>query len=359
MTALLLLFLYIQFVNEYVFLLPRNPYLTYIITILIFCFIFIIFCQKITKKIDKASVAYFLCLPFVLINASFLASVNIFGFALYLRTKKNISISRLGTLLFVINLTVIVIVLLRIYENNDLVRLQGEKLGRDIFVHGFNNSNTEAEFYYFCALGIWLAVGNKYIRNFLVILASIAAYLLTFGRTYLLASASLVIVDLFSGRKLFWHYRKFLIGIPIIATILSFIIGYLTRGMYISTIDTGLAGRFFFFGYIMDNLDIFKFLFGFKFTSNDRVVLDVSTFAIFATRGIVMLIFLLICYVKYIKTISLRYYRYLPAITSIVIAGITLPALAWFSINMVILLCLLEHTRKINNELNYNRCSRI
>jgi hypothetical protein len=182
---------------------------------------------------------------------------------------------------------------------------------------------------------------------------------LTSGRTYLLASASLVMVDLFFTRKFFRYYKKSLIGLPILVTILSFIIGYLTRGLYIAIIDSGLAGRFFFFGYIMNNLNLFKFLFGFRFTSNDSITLDVSTFAIFATRGIVMLVFMLSCYVKYIKTISSRYYRYLPAITSLVIAGITLPMLAWFSINMVILLCLLEHTRKINNELNYRYCTRI
>jgi len=296
---------------------------------------------------------YFLCLPMVLINDSFLASVNIFGFVLYLRSKANISIKKLGLLLFIINLAVIVIVLFRIHNNNDLVRVWGKKLNRDIIVHGFNNPNTEAEFYYFCALGVWLAVSNKYIRSLFVIMISIAAYLLTSGRSYLLASASLVIVDFFSGRKILRHYKKFLIGIPIIITILSFIIGYLTKGLYLSTIDSGLAGRLFFFGYIINKLNIFTFLFGIKNIMSAGVALDVSTFAVFATRGIIMLVFLLICYVKYIKTISVRYYKYLPAITSIVIAGITLPMLAWFSINMVIFLCLLEHTRKINNELNH------
>jgi hypothetical protein len=299
---------------------------------------------------------YFLCIPLVLINDSFLASVNIFGFVLYLRSKTSISIKKLGILLFIINFVVIVIVLLRIYENSDLVKVWGKKLNRDIIVHGFNNPNTEAEFYYFCALGVWLAISDKYIRSLLVIMITIVAYLLTSGRSYLLASASLVIVDLFSRRSMFRHYKRFLIGIPIIVTILSFIIGYLTRGMYIKTIDMGLAGRLFFFGYIIDKLDIFKFFFGIKDIMSAGVALDVSTFAIFATRGIVMLIFLLICYVKYIKTISVRYYKYLPAISSIVIAGITLPMLAWFSINMVILLCLLEHTRKINNELNNRYC---
>jgi len=248
-------------------------------------------------------------------------------------------------------------VLLRIYENNDLVKVWGKKLNRDIIVHGFNNPNTEAEFYYLCALGVWLAINNKYIRSLFVIIITIAAYKLTSGRIYLLASASLVIVDLFSGRILFRHYKIFLIGIPILVTIVSFIIGYLTRGLYISAIDSGLAGRLFFFGYIIDKLDIFTFLFGFKNILSGGAVLDVSTFAIFATRGIVMLIFLLVCYVNYIKTISIRYYKYLPAITSIVITSITAPTLSWFSINMVILLCLLEHTRKINNELNHRYCT--
>jgi hypothetical protein len=129
--------------------------------------------------------------------------------------------------------------------------------------------------------------------------------------------------------------------------------------MYISFIDAGLAGRLFFFGHIMDRLNLFNMLFGFRNIMSDGVALDVSTFAIFVTRGIVMLIFMLFCYVKYIKTISLRYYKYLPAITSIVTAGITLPMLAWFSINMIIFLCLLEHTRKINNEFNNRYCSHI
>jgi hypothetical protein len=254
---------------------------------------------------------------------------------------------------------VIVIVLYRIYGNNDLVRVWGKKLNRDIVVHGFNNPNTEAEFYYFCALGIWLIINNRFIRNVLVIIISIIAYQLTLGRTYLLATASLVIIDLFSGRKLFRYYKKILIITPIIVTILSFMIGYLTRGLYLSDIDSGLAGRLFFFGYIINKLDIFKFFFGIKNIMSDGVAFDISTFAIFTTRGIVMLVFMLVCYVKYINTISVRYYRYLPAITSIVIAGITLPMLAWFSINMVILLCLLEHTRKINNELNHRYCTRI
>jgi hypothetical protein len=240
-----------------------------------------------------------------------------------------------------------------------MVRVWGKKLNKDIVVHGFNNPNTEAEFYYFCSLGIWLAINNKYIRSFFVIIITIAAYLLTSGRTYLLASASLVMVDLFSGGKLLRYYKRILISMPIIVTLLSFTIGYVTRDVYIISIDEGLAGRLFFFGYIINKLDIFKFLFGFKNIMSDGVALDVSTFAIFATRGIVMLIFMLSCYVKYIKSINTRYYKYLSAITSIVIAGITLPMLAWFSINMVVFLCLLEHTRKINNELNYRYCTRI
>jgi len=359
MTTLLLLLLYIQFVNEYVFLLPRNPYLTYIITILIFCCVLIIILQKKFKNIDKTIVVYFLCIPLVLVNDSFLASVNIFGFVLYLRSKANISIKKLGILLFIINFAVIVIVLLRIYENSDLIKVWGKKLNRDIVVHGFNNPNTEAEFYYFCALGLWLAINDKYIRSLFVLLIIIVAYSLTSGRSYLLASASLIIVDLFSGRKMLRHYKIFLIGIPIIVTILSFIIGYLTKDLYISAIDTGLAGRLFMFGYIIKRLDIFKFFFGFKDIMSAGVALDVSTFAIFTTRGIVMLVFLLVCYVKYIKTIGVRYYKYLPAIISIVIAAVTLPMLAWFSISMVIFLCLLEHTRKINNELNHRYCTGI
>jgi len=358
MTTLLLLILYIQFVNEYIFQLPRIPFLTYIITILIFCYVFLLFLQKINKKIDKLMVAYFLCLPLVLINESFLASVNIFGFALYLRSKKNISIDKIGKYLFFINLAVIVILFIRIHKDSELVRVIGKKLDRELVVHGFNNPNTEAEFYYFCALGAWLGIKNKILRNLLVIAITIIAYQLTFGRTYMIATAILFLFDIFINKKFLKHYKFILILIPLTVTILLFIYGYLTRGMYVRSIDEGLAGRLLFSGFVMNDLDIYKFFFGNKLDMT-KVVLDVSTFAIFATRGIVMLVVMFICYIKYILAINSNYYKYLPAIASLIVAGITLPMLAWFSINMVIFLCLLEHTRKINYEFNYNHSSRL
>jgi len=360
MTIILLLFLYMQFVNEYIFQLPRNPYFTYIITVIIFGFVLMFFFQKLTSgKIDKLMIAYFICLPLVLINESFIASINIFGFALYLRNKEVISIEKLGKTIFIINLIVIIILAVRIYENNELVRVWGQKLGRDIIVYGFNNPNTQAEFFYFCALGVWLAIKNKYLRNILVVIIALVAYHISLGRTYLLATISLSIVDFVINAKLFRYYKFFLVVTPIMVTIMMFVFGYLTRGLYVGgIIDSGVAGRLFFSGYIMGNLDLFRFFLGFS-NIMTYIILDVSTFAIFATRGMIMLIFMLYCYIKYVRAISSHHYRYFPAIVSSVMAGITLPMLAWFSINMIIFLCLLEHARKINHSYQIDITERV
>jgi hypothetical protein len=353
--------LYAQFVREYIFLLPRSPYFTYVITIIIFCFAILYILEKINKKIDLTLLVYFLCIPLVLINESFLASVNIFGFALYTRSKKNISIKTLGTILFIFHVIILIILIFRICADRELVRVWGNKLDKDIVIHSFNNPNTEAEFFFFCALAFWLIIKNKYLRNLLVLIITIIGYSMTYGRSYMLALLALIISDLFISKKRVVFYKYFLIIIPLSITVLSFIIGYVMRNGNIVISDVGLSGRFFVFGYIMERMDIFKLFFGFKNIMADKnisIPLDVSVFAIFATRGIVMLIFLLLQYIKYIKNIK-HYYKYVPAIISIVIAGIALPMMAWFSINMVLFICLAEHQRKINNEFNNNYCSHI
>jgi hypothetical protein len=314
--------------------------------------------NTLTKKIDKFILTYTLCIPLVFVNESFLASANIWGFVLYLRSKKNISIKKLGDILSILNLTVIIILIVRIYNNNELVRVWGKKLGKDIIVHGFNNPNTEAEFYYFCILCIWFIIKNRYSRMLFVTAITTLAFFLTSNRSYTGAAAILLMFDIFPVRKYLQYCKLFLIVIPILVTILSFIIGYFTRGLYINSIDPGLAGRFFLIGYVMNNLNLFDFLFGNRsIMANGRIALDVSVFAIFATRGIVMLIFMLVCYTNYIKYINKNNCKYLPAIMSIVIAGITLPMLAWFSINMIILLVLLEYTRRTSCVRNNNYCS--
>jgi hypothetical protein len=313
------------------------------------------------KKIDLTLFVYFLCIPLVLLNESFLASVNIFGFALYVRSKKRISVKNLGIILFIINVIIIIILAFKICTDNEVVRVWGKKLDKDIVVHGFNNPNTEAEFFYFCVLAVWLVVRNKYLRGLFALIITIIGYKMTYGRSYMLASLALVLADLFiSQKKIIW-YKYFLIAVPLLVVIVSFIIGFIARNVNIVILDSGLSGRFFVFGYVMKRMDMFKLFFGFKniMIGNDGgLPLDVSVFAIFATRGIVMLIFLLVQYIKYIKYIN-YYYKYVPAIMSIVIAGITLPMMAWFSINMVLFLCFVEYQRKINNEFSHNYCANL
>jgi hypothetical protein len=302
--------------------------------------------------INRALLAYLLCLPLVLINKSFLASINIFGLVLYLRTKKNISIRNLGLLSFFINITILIILIIRISADRNLIRVWGGKLGRDIVVHSFNNPNTEAEFFYFCALGVWFIIKNKYLRTISVTIIVAVGYQMTSGRSYLLASALLIITDLFINKKRLPFFKKILIAAPVAVTILSFVIGYITRNMaFFYSLDDGLAGRLFILGYIIKQLDPLKLLVGFSNIMTGDYPIDVSTFAIFATRGIVMLVFLLAQYIKYIRYIS-SYYKYVPAMMSLVVAGLMLPSMAWFSINMVIFLYLAEDSRKKNKEFS-------
>lgn len=350
MIHILLIILYLQFVNEFIFQLPRSQLCTYLVTGIIFIFCILLFMYKLKTKVTKTIVLYFSCLPLIFLNPSFLASVNIFGFALYLRNKKEVSIKYLSMSFLLINLSIIFMQIMRIWGDRSLIRVWGEKFGENVIVRGFNNPNTEAEFYYLFTLSIWFIIRNKFIRNAVVFVLAIIVFQLTLGRMFSFAILALCFTDLITSRRLLRLYKFMIISIPIIITFVLFVAGYLLRDSYIPAIDTGLAGRLFFIGQIMSNLNIYNFLFGFVGIIT-VITLDVSTFAIFATRGIIMLVFMFICYVKYIDKITHRY-KYFPAIVSIVITSITSPTLSWFSISMVIFLCLLEHARKQYYEFN-------
>jgi hypothetical protein len=253
---------------------------------------------------------------------------------------------------------VAIFLVFRIPANAGLVKPWGEKLGKTVVLYGFNNPNTEAEFFYFCGLSVWFIIRNKYLRLISVAAMMIAGYQLTSGRSYLLASAALIMSDMFINKKRLKYFKGFLIVVPLVVSVMSFVIGFIVRDTNFAFFDVGMYGRFFVFGYFIKRLNLFNLFFGFNIMSeigsgeSNFIPLDVSVFAVFATRGIVMLAFFLIQYIKYIRNIGPSYYKYVPAMMSLVIAGQMLPSMAWFSVNMIIFLYLAEDSRKNNGKHN-------
>jgi hypothetical protein len=357
MAKIILALLYVQFFVTYI-LDGKIPVITYIVTFFIFTAIFIYACFNL-KKIDKTVFIYVLFLALAVLNKSFIIAANMTGYAVYIKRNKTGSIKSIAGLFVLLNILFILACAYMISINTDMIKSWGYKFDREIVLYGFHNPNSEALFLFLCTLSLWLFCGNKLLRIAIVIGLTYLNFQLTYGRTYILAAAGIVLADLFLKKRRKKPLLFLLAAIPAAVSAVSFFIAYMTRniGLASSEMDSGLLGRFMIYGYVFRQLTPFRFLFGI----NEEITypLDGSFFAIFATMGFFVFLYLLIQYRKHAARIDYRNFKYIPAMFGIILAGVTESALALFSINTVLLITLLVNHLDIHYERNNNHRPRL
>ena len=337
MNIIIFLLLYIQFFAIYI-LQTDVPVVTVLITALIFINIYRSICFTY-DRVDKLIFIYMLCLCLGFINRAFIICANIIGYVIYMRHNNKISVRNIAGYCIILNAIFILACTFMIATDPTLIRVWGYKFDREIVLYAFHNPNSKALFLFLCSLSLWLFIRNKIFRIGILVVMTFLIYWLTYGRTFTFANIGLLLADFYNKKSRMKYFSFFLVLTPIIVSIFSFVIAIIARNVTIIIYDEGIHGRFWVYGHLLGNMSFFNILFGIN--EEITVPLDGSFFAIFATMGIFMFMYLLIIYCKAIININKNIIKYIPAIIAIILAGITESALALFSINTVFLVMLL------------------